>query len=173
MKLYVEDAYVDGMYKLNCQYVGFSQSDFAVLMYTNKILSYEIPKTQSLKCCWLFRLNLINGERLTFSSKCTNVGGWNEIGSLNIAFDRPVEEYDRSIFNRESIEKHETKEVSLLTYSEENVYAETGVVLVNEVGGELIILCSPASGAVTVNIPGLKSELKPEFDFLEYKRKKL
>lgn len=171
IKSYVENAYKDNQYRLVCQYSGVSAEELARVVLKNNIVAYELPKAQTLECTWDFRLHLASGEVLTFSSKCTSVGGWNEVGSLSIDLQVNVTDASSDIFIKKNIEDFYTTDYSMLAYEEDDIYSESGICFVNGVGAEIIIVAAPSPGAVSVSIPRIHEELKPEFSMSVYKRK--
>lgn len=171
IKSYVENAYKNNKYRLVCQYNGISCEDLGQLILRNKVVAYELPKTQTLECAWNFRLHLASDEVLNFSSKCTSVGDWNEIGSLSIDLKQNTTEVGSGVFIKENIESFYITDYSMLVYEEDNVYSESGIYFVDDTGKELIIVAAPSPGAVSISIPTVNKKLKPEFSMSDYKRK--
>ncbi|MEJ2416552.1 MAG: hypothetical protein P8Y45_06400 [Exilibacterium sp.] len=171
MKSYVENAYKNSQYRLVCQYSGVSAEDLAMLVLKNNVIAYELPKTQTLGCTWDFRLHLASGEVLAFSSKCTSVGGWEEVGSLSVALKAIAADSDSDVFSKVSIEKFYIANFSMLVYEEENVYSESGICFTDVCGNELIVAASPSPGAVSVDIPNIHTDFKPEFSVSDLKYK--
>lgn len=119
------------------------------------------------------RLHLSSGDVLAFCSKYTGVGGWDEIGSLNIKFEINNNEIDPDVFVKVDIEKFHVNYYMMLVYEESEVYSESGICFINDKGEKLMILAAPSPGAVSVSIPGVKTEFKPEFSLSDYKMLKV
>ncbi len=130
-----------------------------------------MPNKQSLKCCWQFRINLDNGFWLEFSSACTEVGGWNETGSLNIKVSNKSEELLAEKYKKEQL-NYRVDAVEALIFDGKGVFSECGLVLVGRLG-ELIIAAGVSPGSVSVKLPSKENEFEPEFDCEEYTRSSL
>jgi len=167
---YVENALKNGQYRLLCQYVGVSAEDLGRLLVNNKVMAYEFPKSQLLESAWNFRLYFAGGEILAFSSKCTSVGGWDEVGSLSIELIKNIAVSKAGAFIKTNVEQFCVVSYSMLVYEKGNVYSETGIEFLDDEGMGLIIVAGPSPGSVSVSIPGILSELKPEFSISEYRR---
>lgn len=104
-----------------CQYNGASAEELENLILGNYIVGYELPKVQALESTWDFRLYLASGEMLAFSSKCTGVGGWDEIGSLSIKLKNNANDVSPDLFVKTSIDSFNVINCSLLIYEEGDV----------------------------------------------------
>lgn len=171
MKSYIENARKDHQYRLICQYSGVSAKDLDKLVLKNNVVAYGIPKSQALECTWNFRLYLVSGEVLVFSSKCTSVGGWNEVGSLSIDLKANISDLSSDVFIRTEIKNFYISNYSMLVYEEDDVYSESGICFSDDIGAELIVIVAPAPGAVSISIPNVNTELKAEFSMSDYKLK--
>lgn len=170
MKTYVENAYRDGGYRLVCQYYGISAADLASVVLEKDFIAYELPKSQCLERSWSFRLYLASGEALVFTSKYTGIGGWDEQGSISIEYESVGGGPDPSRFVKVNLDKFHIVSFGGLVYEEGNVYAESGIYFTDIEQRELIIISAAATCAVSVKIPGVESELDPEFSMSDYKK---
>lgn len=115
-----------------------------------------------------FRLYLDRGEVLIFSSKCTGVGGWDEVGSLSIALELKREEPIPSAFIKTDIDHIHVANYSMLVFERGDVYSEAGICFSSDSGERVIIAAAAVTGAVSVYLPKASQEFKPEFPIDEY-----
>ncbi|MFT4926242.1 MAG: hypothetical protein ACI8WB_002340 [Phenylobacterium sp.] len=164
MKTYVQNSLEDDKYKLAIQYEKLDLQKIKDLAMSSYIVKYEIPAKQSLNCTWILRLHFNNEASIEISALCTNIGGWQEMGSLKIRLCDTSSSLKKNenLFITKNIEKFCSSKLSLITFNDESVYAECGIIFSNDVGGELIVATSPAPGAVTVRIPSEVNEFQPE-----------
>lgn len=140
MKPYITNALVDGKYFLYCQVEGIDRIDIEGNLRNANIIAYAIPQSQTLKCTWELRLYFDNNSIVDFSSACTNVGGWQEIGSLNMRFFNTLEckvDSNPDIYIKSMIEGFNVVSMYRLAYEEENVFAECGLILLIQKGKKL------------------------------------
>ena len=171
MKPFITDALVNGRYILKYQIEGLNFSDIEPLFVGSKIVGYIFPKNQSLTTAWDFKLLFDNGKSIQFSSACTNVGGWDEMGSLNMSFSNYVsnEYLDTNIYQKNEISFSVT-EIEKLIYESKNVYSEAGIIFVSNIGEEIIIAASVSPGSISVSTPFSEANFEPELSLDDYKR---
>lgn len=164
MKTYIENALVNGKYRLPVHYAGLTGQQFKDLIIYSSIIGYEISTKQSLNCTWILRFYFDNGTSIDISALCTNIGGWQEMGSLKIVFndEKQTSQQDSNHLVKRDIGYFEIARISLITFDNDNVYAECGVIFCNDKGDEFVIATAPAPGAVTVKLPSQSSEFQPE-----------
>ncbi len=164
MKTYIENALVNGKYRLPVQYTGLTEQKFKDLIISTSFTGYEIPAKQSLNCTWVLRFHFDNATSIDISALCTNIGGWQEMGSLKIIFhnEDQTSQQDSSLLVKRNIGCFSIAHISLITFDDDNVYAECGVIFCNDKGDECVVATAPAPGAVTVKLPSQSSEFQPE-----------
>ena len=127
-----------------------------------------MPANHSTKNCWLLRLVFSGGFSLEFSSVFTDIGDWQEMGSLNIKF---VDEIDNDLFIHNDIESFKIKNIFELVYHSEEVFSESGVTLISEEGGEIVVVCGVSPGSVSMKAPSSSiDEIDAELDYTDYKQ---
>ena len=151
MKSYVENARTNNQYKLVCQYNGISAKGLRKLIRGSTAVAYELPNKQTLESTWSFRLHLACGE------------------VLGIELSKVAA--DPKSFIKAEIPIFRITNYSMLVYEEDDVYSESGICFLDPTGAELIVIAAPSPGAVSVSIPNIHEELKPECSMSDYKRK--
>ena len=138
-----------------------------------RLLSYWLPEGHTLHSAWQLIFLFDNGVAFEFSSACSVVVGWDEVGSLNIsakiAKGTLVLEGGHnfaSTFNVRKIER--------VVYEDNEVVVHTGIVFLDE-GGDEIYVCSGVSpGSVSVWAPFSDFEnFRPQFSLNQCKRELL
>ncbi|MDQ0017470.1 hypothetical protein J2W23_005883 [Variovorax boronicumulans] len=172
MKPYITDALHDGRFVLPFQVEGLSADQIGKPFEAARVSAYGVPKSQTLEAAWLFRLILDSGWILDLSSSCTAVGGWQEIGSLNLGFAREgadataiewvVHPMDFRIASAER-----------LIFEDAEVYAESGIALKDMTHGEIVVAAGVAPGSVSVLMPSSAGPLRSEFDIERLMRRPL
>jgi hypothetical protein len=178
MKPYITDAKVDGKYILPYQFEG------ACIGYENVesrfrgvcIVGYSLPRSQSLGCAWELRLYLSNGMFIDFSSAFTNVGGWQEVGSLNMRFT--ADATSESVLNNETYAHVEIahfciNDLQSLVFLDDDVFSECGIVFIDEKGSEVIVAAGVSPGSVSALIPLSESDFNPEMGHGAYLKIKM
>lgn len=173
MKPYITDAFHDGRYVLPFQVEGLSADQIGKPFEAARILAYGVPKSQTLEAAWLFRLILDSGWILDLSSACTGVGGWQEIGSLNLAFAREEGDATAIEWVINPIEDFQIASVERLIFDDAEVYAETGIALKDAAHREIVVAAGVSPGSVSVLIPASASPLQAEFEIENLTRRPL
>ncbi|WP_426401023.1 hypothetical protein ACN9M1_27515 (plasmid) [Ralstonia sp. R-29] len=172
MKPFITNASEGGRYLLRLQTEGVHRDQIADAFSSRSIVAYALPEGHTLKCAWQCRIFLDNNDVFEFSSACTEVAGWQEVGSLNIERIRMVENSADAIFRRVGIENFAIVSVDCLVYETPDVYAECGIVLRAISGEEVIIAAGVSHGSVSVQAPFSSLPFDPEFSLPDYTRAK-
>ncbi|MFC5475101.1 hypothetical protein [Paraherbaspirillum soli] len=173
MKPYITDAFKDGKFVLKFQCEGKSYEQIQETLQGTQVTAYAMPDTHSFQSAWLFQLFFSNGCVVEFSSSCTEVGGWQEVGSLNLRFDQELtldQAQDATLCVKTGVEKFYVKSIDRLIYEDADVYAECGIVFSDSSGREILVAAGPAPGSVSVQAPFSTGEFQPEFAMTKYKR---
>lgn len=168
-KSFIENAFSNGKYNLPCVFENISKTDFIAKVTSFSVIGYELPKTQTLENVWYFGLCFSDDTNIYFMSKCTGVGGWQELGSLHVVLLSDNEKNKLTQMEKIEIPKFQANDLFYLVYKNETVYAESGICMKNAEGQELVIVTAPAPGAVCVKLPDNNDEVKSEMDFSDYK----
>lgn len=172
MKSHVTHAGQGDRCVLHLQTEGVRRDEIADAFSSRRIVAYGLPEGHTLKCAWQCRIFLDNNDVFEFSSACTEVAGWQEVGSLNIERIHPVENSAGALFSKTSIERFTIVSVDCLVYETPDVYAECGIVLRAVSGEEVIIAAGVSPGSVSVQAPFSSLPFDPEFSVPDYTRAK-
>ena len=126
------------------------------------VLAYGLPESHTFKEAWLFRLVLDNGWIVDFSSICTGVGGWQEIGSLKLGFTREQTNVDTLRWQMKPWAEFRVESVERLIYEDADVYTECGIALKDPAHGEIVIASGTAPGSVSIAAPFSSDAFEPE-----------
>ncbi|WP_147426769.1 hypothetical protein [Trinickia fusca] len=170
MKPFITDACKDGRCTLPFQFEGVERERLEHMLVGNCIVAYALPDGHSLEGAWQCRFILADGGILEFSSACTVVDGWQEVGSLNIRCIRGEADLKGDIFKSILVGRFCIDAVECLIYEDPSVYSECGVILYDFLGRELIIAAGVSPGAVSIKAPFSDEHFSPEFPLDNYCR---
>ncbi len=177
MKPFITNSLENGHHILRFQCEGVESRELKQWLEGTNITAYALPEDHSLACAWLLRLIFNDRFLIEFSSACTQVIGWHEVGSLNLKVIRICEPSDddpiRNIFSFTEIKEFLIASVEYLIYEDSDVYSESGLVLRSSSGEEVIIAAGVPPGSVSVQAPFSKLDFEPEFPTSDYKRKSM
>ncbi|MBC3915976.1 hypothetical protein H8L32_00630 [Undibacterium sp. CY18W] len=172
MKPFIIPILEDGKLILKFQCEGRNSEQIKETFEGTWITAYAMPDGHSLKEVWLFRLFFGNDYFIEFSSACSGVGGWREIGSLNLRIDR-IQNSDQGqesgIFKKKDIEPFYVSSITRLVYEDELVNVEGGIVFKDSNGKLLTIAAGIPPGSVSVVGPFSNGDFQPEFAIADYK----
>lgn len=116
-------------------------------------------------------LLLRNGSAVKIESIVTTVKGWDEVGTL-VFF--PLTENSVSCISSIPLSSDWNKIVSVekLVLNEGDFYAESGIVIKNAAGEEVIIVSSEYPYALELLAPFFSGDFRPEYELSAYSRKK-
>lgn len=167
MKPYITDSLENGRHILPMQFEGMSRTDLNSLQGM-AVIAYSIPESQSLTATWQLRLHFDNDTILEFSSACTEVDGWQEIGSLNVR--KVSSEPADKVFHRTVVNSFKVCRVERLIHEDPIVFAEAGLVFIESNQTEIIIAAGVSPGSVSVLAPFSAQAFEPELSAPDYKR---
>jgi len=173
MKPYITDAFQGGKFVLPFQVEGLPADQLGAPFNAARVLAYGLPKSQTLQAAWLFRLMLDTGWILDFSSACTGVGGWQEIGSLNLGFTQEASDADAIEWVITSLEDFQVLSVERLVFEDAEVYAESGIVVTDSMHREIVVAAGTAPGSVSIALPSSTGSLQSEFEIEQLQRRPL
>lgn len=140
------------------------------------IVAYAMPTGHSFQAAWLFRLILSGGGLLEFSSACTQVVDWQEVGSLNIRF------VDDSSYVSADLEPEvpttaipplHLQALEKLVYEDADVVSECALALHGEDGEEIVVATGIPPGSVSVIASFTMGAFEPQFAISTCKRERL
>ena len=169
MKPFITDALENGRHMLRMQFEGMERSELKDLFLRKCIVAYALPKGHTLETAWQFQICFDSGDVFEFSSACTEVQDWQEIGSLNINKINGIA--NENIFEKFNVESFCISNVEVLVYEDVNVFAECGIVLIGSPGSEVIVAASVSPGSVSVQAPFSTLPFQPEFSVNDYQRR--
>lgn len=171
MKHYITNALKNGKYILELQIEGVGLNGFIEKVLDSTITAFSLPYSQSLSEVWELYVHFKEGFTFKLSSSCTSIGGWDELGSLNISFfDQTnfADRLDRSIYITNDINEFLISELKYLIYEEGNVYSECGIIMVSPHGEQIIVAASISPGSVSMQHSSIKTKFNPELQIDKY-----
>ncbi|KVF27191.1 hypothetical protein WJ07_06870 [Burkholderia vietnamiensis] len=170
MKPFITDACEGGCCSLPFQFDGITRERIEDALIGKRIVAYALPAGHSLACAWQCRFVLNNGYSLEFSSACTVVTGWHEVGSLNTKYHSMEADEGADIFQEFEIESFRIAVIERLLYEDSQVYSECGLVFHDGFGAEIIVAAGVSPGSVSINAPFSQECFAPEFPVAAYHR---
>jgi hypothetical protein len=169
MKPFITDACKDGRCTLPFQLEGLKREQLEDTLVGKCIVAYALPEGHSLECAWQCRFLLAHGSVLEFSSACTVVTGWQEVGSLNIKYSHSEADRSADIFKEVAVAKCHIAAIQRLIYEDSRVYSECGLVIHDLSGREVIVAAGVSPGSVSVSAPFSDESFSPEFPLTYYR----
>ena len=150
---------------------GVNREQLRKMIIGSCITAYSMPKNHSFESAWLFRLIFNNQYLVEFSSDCTEVTGWQEMGSLNLLAVLDVNlEQKNEVFLVAETSNFAVENMECLVYRDADVYAECGLVFYSSLGEEIIIAAGVSPGSVSIQAPFSTQKFQPEFAVSDYHR---
>ena len=120
---------------------------------------------------------MVFGHELTleFSSACTQVAGWQEVGSLNIrATNRAVVRSGAVKYNETAVSAIAVVSSEKLIYEDDDVVVECGLVLCVRDDEEILVAAGISPGAVSVRASfSTASSFEPQFPLSMCRRQRM
>lgn len=141
-----------------------------------QIVAYAMPAGHSFQAAWLFLLTLSGGEVLEFSSACTQVVSWQEVGSLNIRFigrSSGVSADSELELATVAVPALHLQELEKLVYEDADVISECALVLRGKAGEEIVVAAGIPPGSVSVIASFTKGPFEPQFAISACRRERL
>lgn len=156
-------------FRFDCECIGFKFDEIKSIIQDKEIVSYSIPKGQSLTATWNFRLNFSNLVCIELFSKINHVSGWAETGSVALRLIEAIAPGVRSdVFETRPIPHFNVDSVSLLVYREGQVNSECGIILRETGGREIIVAAGVSPGSVSVRADFSSDLFAPEYSLSDY-----
>ncbi|WP_353393388.1 hypothetical protein [Hydrogenophaga sp. 5NK40-0174] len=137
------------------------------------VVAYSMPVGHSFQAAWIFRLIFSNGSSLEFSSACTMVDGWQEVGSLNIQLINQSKSDIDSVLVRVEVPPFRVTTLVKLVYEDNSFRSECGIAVGGENEEEIVVATGVSPGSVSIAAPFSTSPFEPEFPVSECSRELL
>ncbi|GAA4358786.1 hypothetical protein GCM10023165_54130 [Variovorax defluvii] len=119
-----------------------------------QLIAYVLPEAHTLQTAWELSFVFGSGFVLEFSSACTQVGDWQEVGSLNICVPhRPPDVFATTEKNEIKIPAIDMVAAEKLIYEDDDVIVECGLLLRGRHGQEVVVAAGIPPGSVSVRAP--------------------
>ena len=167
---------VTGKKLLAFQFEGSENDSFWNLLRDHGVIGYAMPDGHTFQAAWLFRLICDGDMLIEFSSACTRVLGWQEVGTLNIRLMcRACEEpYDECHMPLKIVSPAiPLKGIEKLVYEDDDVITECGLVLCGLDGKEIVIAAGISPGSVSVAATFAEGKFEPQFPLSMCKRESM
>ncbi len=141
-----------------------------------QIVAYAMPSEHSFQAAWLFWLILGSGEMLEFSSACTQIVDWQEVGTLNIRFiGRASDASADSHLHMATVAVPTVRLQALekLVYEDADVVSECALILRGEGGKEIVVAAGIPPGSVSVSASFNNGAFEPQFEISACRRERL
>lgn len=143
------------------EFNGCDASSFVDSLVDKEITAYATPTGQTVDAVWYFDL-LTCCAAFSFAASSTQVNGWVEYGALIISYSgnavdhRPPFMHDKPVVPSFRVEKVQT-----ITYEEDDVLAECGLILIGSDSRSITIACGIPPGSVTAEGEMFEGHFKP------------
>jgi hypothetical protein len=158
---------------LRFQFEGLDRSDFRKSLIGHNVTAYAMPEGQTHRASWIFQIVLDNGKLLEFSSACTQIVDWQEVGSLNIFVA------DMSLFAttgivttlpRVAMTPLLISALDILIYEDDDIVSECGLVIYGQDDLQIVVAAGIPPGSVSTAIPHSMGYLQPQFSVADCMR---
>lgn len=167
---------LDGKKIFEFQIEGEFDGNFYSLFLNNTALAFWLPAGHTLEEAWRFVLIFDGDIGIEFSSACTQILDWEEIGSLNIKFMSSVSTYlGMTEFENRGIicPPLSVRGIEKIIYEDAEVRTECGIAILSLNEPEIVIMTGVAPGSVTISAVFSKDKFEPEFSLPLCKREAL
>lgn len=150
--------------RLQCE--GVERGALGKSIEGSNVVAYAMPEGQAHSAAWLFQLILDDGRLLEFSSACTEVVDWQEVGSLNIVLETEASEVRKSgaiAWARVPVAPFRISSADVLVYQDGDVVSECGLVICGQADSQIVICAGIPPGSVSVLLPNSKDSFEPQF----------
>jgi hypothetical protein len=140
----------------------------------NQVTGFSMPNGHTFTSTWEFHLHFCEENIIIdFSSACTEVKEWQEVGSLNMRF--VLAGTVDNIATTPNILKHAIPFFSVeglqkLIYEDDDVISECGLVFLGPNGAEIVIAAGISPGSVSVAAPFSTEPFEPQFSLSTCRR---
>jgi hypothetical protein len=155
-----------GIKVLRLQCEGVERRDFRKSIQGCNVIACAMPEAQTLRAAWLFQVILDDGRFLEFSSACTEVVDWQEVGSLNIRLGiQPpdVTTPAAPTLLRVAVPPVRIDDLDVLVYEDEDVISECGLAICEQGGQEIVVAAGIPPGSVSITTPFSAESFEPQF----------
>ena len=157
---------------LRMQCEGVNVPELVRAVRGKRIVAVAMPRTHSVQATWELTLILQNSVLLEFSSACTQIVGWHEVGSLNIRMVHKLFE-TRVYLIQTKIPTFHITALEKLIYEDPDIVSECGLVLHGPAKQEIIIAVGIPPGSVSLKAPFVPGHFDPQFSLSHCRREKI
>ncbi|WP_421568665.1 hypothetical protein [Stenotrophomonas sp. PD6] len=151
------------------QIEGARRDRLASLLTGEQILFVSIPADQSMGQAWYALAALASGRGVVFSGSSTEVGGWEECGTMNVEFLAPSPPLGEWAVQTE-LDGFVIQSVFVLVVDDAQWQIEAGLAIFAEDGRQLLFVAGDIPGAFSMMMPNGQGELRPQFPWQDYRR---
>lgn len=141
------------------------------------LVAYATPDGQTVQEAWELSFVFGTGLIVEFSSACTQVVDWQEVGSLNVCMTDQSMEVDgaaTATHKRVTVPAIGLISAERLVYEDDDVVVECGLVLRGRENQEVVIAAGISPGSVTVLAPfSLGGSFEPQFPLSDCRRERI
>jgi len=168
MKLFITPKVTEaGKKLLQFQLEGSELKSILKLIQSHHITAYGMPDGHTFDAAWKFQLYFGDDNVFVeFSSACTQVVDWQEVGSLNIRMT--LCDAENTVCVEPGLSKHAissffVERLEKLIYEDDDVISECGLVIYGAGGAEIIIAAGISPGSVSVAAAFATEPFEPQF----------
>jgi len=152
---------------LQFQLEGGDLDSISRVMRGHRVTAYGMPDDHTFDAAWEFQLYFGDDNVFVeFSSACTQVVDWQEVGSLNIRVASCDEGSTASVgpdLSKHAISPFFVERLEKLVYEDDDVITECGLVMYGVGGAEIIIAAGISPGSVSVAASFATEPFEPQF----------
>jgi hypothetical protein len=157
---------VVGQKVLRLQCEGVERGDLRTSIEGSSVVAYAMPKGHTHRATWLFQVILGDGRLLEFSSACTRVVDWQEVGSLNVLIAiQPSEATKGGVTALPIVDvtPFSISALDMLVYEDHDVVSECGLVICGHGDSQIIVAAGIPPGSVSVATLDSTESFEPQF----------
>jgi hypothetical protein len=140
----------------------FAQADLESL-HNKHVISFRLAGKQTFQQAWDFEINFSDNVSAEFSSACTQLNGWHEIGSLNVRLWRRDEPSQYSAEVHQLMNDFTVDKIEKIVFEDEEIISECGLCFRSADGLRIIVAAGNSPGSVSVSMPGFDEKFSPQF----------
>jgi hypothetical protein len=170
MKHFTTSVPIDaGRVRLPMQIEGVRREALISSLAGDEILCVSVPENNSLEQSWFASAALKSDRRIDISGSSSDVGNWEEYGTINLELLRsPLEIEMRTI--DVALEAFFIQSAFVLVVDESDHQIEAGIVISAEDGREIFVVAGDIPGAFSLRMPDGQGDLRPQFPWQDYRR---
>jgi len=176
MKPYITpELTIHGKKAFKFQLEGLERKDIESLLKGQKLVAYGLPNGHTFQAVWDLSFFFESGLVVHFSSACSEAGGWQEVGSLNIGCSQAANSAAEAIEMEFAVTPSlQLTGMQMLVFEDEDVVVECGLVLHGVDGQELVVAAGIPPGSVSVLASfAADKQFEPQFSLSSCRRERI